>query len=230
MGKDERWSVWAPAWELAALSFRYPEPALVDAVASGEWADAAREIAASLGAELPAGFDEEARAAHEALASEGDAALKTEATRLFVGAPHAACSPYEGIRRSALSESKPLLFVNRYAMEVERFCKACGFGHPEGTNEPLDHVATECELLERLALAAAGESESGSLPDESPAADEGEGGGLPDEPPAAAYERFVREHAAVWFREFADALAATTTHPFYRAAAMYLESLALTLE
>lgn len=229
MDKDERWSVWAPAWELAALSFRYPELALIDAVASGEWADAAREIAASLGAEPPAGFDEEARAAREALASEGDAALKTEATRLFVGAPHAACSPYEGIRRSVLSESKPLLFVNRYAMEVERFCKACGFGHPEGTNEPLDHVATECELLERLALAAASESEGGSLPGQSPAAGESEVGGLQGESAAAAYERFAREHAGVWFREFADALAVTTTHPFYRAAAMYLEILTLAL-
>ena len=44
-----QWAVKASAWELAALSLKYPIATLVDAVASGEWADAAREITASLG-------------------------------------------------------------------------------------------------------------------------------------------------------------------------------------
>ena len=43
------WRVRAAAWELAALSFRYPGAELEDAVASGEWAEAAREIALALG-------------------------------------------------------------------------------------------------------------------------------------------------------------------------------------
>ena len=29
---------------------------------------------------------------------------------------------------------------------------ACGMGRPEGTNEPLDHIASELEFLEYLAL------------------------------------------------------------------------------
>ncbi len=212
--EKEQWAVRATAWELAALSLRYPEAALVDAVASGEWADAAREIVAAFGAALPGSFDVEAASARDAIAEVGDMPLKTESTRLFIGSPHAACSPYEGVRRSALTESKPLLFVSRYSMEVERFCKACGFARPKGTNEPLDHVATECELLERLALAAAnGDADQDALP----------GGSA-----VAAYDQFVSEHVNVWFREFADALAATTTHPFYRAAAMYLATLAET--
>ena len=49
-----------------------------------------------------------------------------------------------------------LLFVNPHSMEVERFMRGCGLGRPEGANEPLDHVATECELLEHLALRAVG--------------------------------------------------------------------------
>ena len=209
--ESERWAVRATAWELAALSLRYPETALVDAVASGEWAAAAREIVAALGAELPAEFDAIASAACKAIAQEGEDSLKTEATRLFIGAPHAACSPYEGVRRSTLTGSNPLLFVSRYAMGVERFCKACGFARPEGTNEPLDHIATECELLERLALAAA---------------DTGfDQAALPGGSAAAAYGQFMSEHAAVWFEEFADSLAVTTTHPFYRATAMYLGAL-----
>lgn len=50
------WATRATAWELAALSFRYPGPELEGAVASGEWAEAAREIAGALGLALPEGF------------------------------------------------------------------------------------------------------------------------------------------------------------------------------
>lgn len=209
--EKEQWAVRATAWELAALSLRYPEASLIDAVASGEWAAAVREIAVALGAELPDGFDAIASAACGTIAEGGEIPLKTEATRLFIGVPHAACSPYEGVFRSTLTGSRPLLFVSRYSMEVERFCKACGFAQPEGTNEPLDHVATECELLERLALAAVDAGFDQSL--------------LPGGSAAAAYGQFASERAGVWFREFADSLVATTTHPFYRAAAMYLSAL-----
>ncbi len=65
-------------------------------------------------------------------------------------------SPYEGVWRAADDGVQALLFVNPHSMEVERFMRSCGLGRPEGTNEPLDHVATECELLEHLALRAAG--------------------------------------------------------------------------
>ena len=42
------WQIRAAAWELAALSFRYPGSELAEAVASGEWAEAAEELAAVL--------------------------------------------------------------------------------------------------------------------------------------------------------------------------------------
>ncbi|MEI3231974.1 MAG: molecular chaperone TorD family protein [Gordonibacter pamelaeae] len=63
-----------------------------------------------------------------------------------MGAPEPAVSPYEGVWRAADDGVQALLFVNPHSMEVERFMRACGLGRPEGTNEPLDHVATECEL------------------------------------------------------------------------------------
>lgn len=95
---------------------------------------------------------------------------------------------------------QPLLFVNPRSMEVERFMRSCGLGRPEGTNEPLDHVATECELLERLALRAAGAPASGeAAPD---------GAGLPGGSPAAAYETFLSGHAQAWMPAFAERLAA----------------------
>ena len=139
------WRVRAAAWELAALSFRYPGEELEGAVASGEWAEAAREIASALGLALPEGFGAGAPAG----------GLRPEATRLLVGAPEPACSPYEGVWAAKADGVQPFLFVSPRSMEVERFMKACGLGRPEGANEPLDHVAAECELLSWLASPAA---------------------------------------------------------------------------
>ncbi|MDR3847126.1 molecular chaperone TorD family protein, partial [Eggerthella sp.] len=134
----------------------------------------------------------------------------------FVGAPEPACSPYEGVWAAEADGVQPLLFVNPRSMEVERFMRSCGLGRPEGTSEPLDHVATECELLERLALRAAGAPASEGAPD---------GAGLPGGSPAAAYETFLSGHAQAWMPAFAERLAAEARHPFYRAAAAYLGAL-----
>ena len=151
---SELWQVKATTWELLALSFRYPDEVLAGAVASGEWADAAGEVAGALGLSLPESFEADARAA---VGEELEAllhALRAEATHLFVGAPDPVCSPYEGVWRAADDGVQALLFVNPHSMDVERFMKSCGLGRPEGTNEPLDHVSTECELLEHLSLRA----------------------------------------------------------------------------
>ena len=205
MSRD--WQVIAAAWELAALSFRYPDDELAGAVGSGEWADAAREIADVLGLSLPEGFGAEASA-------DG---LRAEATRLFVGAPEPVVSPYEGVWRAADDGVQALLFVNPHSMAVERFVKSCGLGRPEGTNEPLDHVSAECELLEHLALRAAG----AAAPEGAPAEAD-----LPGGSPGAAYDAFLSEHARAWMPAFAARAASGSRHPFYRAAAAYLGALA----
>ena len=79
---DVDWGVRAAAWELAALSFRYPGAELAGAVASGEWAEAAREIAGALGLALPEGLGEglSGRSGPGDASAEG---LRPEATRLF---------------------------------------------------------------------------------------------------------------------------------------------------
>ena len=198
------WQARAAAWELAALSFRYPGAELAGAVASGEWAAAAREIAGALGLALPEGLGE----GRPGRSGPGDVlhALRPEATRLFVGAPEPAVSPYEGVWRAADDGVQALLFVNPHSMEVERFMRSCGLGRPEGTNEPLDHVATECELLEHLALRAAGAD-------------------LPGGSPEAAYGAFLEGHARTWMPRFAERVAAETRAPFYRDAATLLGAL-----
>ena len=154
------WQARAAMCELLALSFRYPEDkVLAEAIASGEWGEAADEIAGALGIDWTAAA---APGAAEAAAlpdpDDIQKELRPEATRLFVGAPEAACSPYEGVWRAKAEGVQPLLFVNPHSMAVERFCKACGLGRPEGTNEPLDAVWTELELLEYLALRAAADA------------------------------------------------------------------------
>ncbi len=156
----DMWQARAAMCELLALSFRYPEDkVLAEAIASGEWGEAADEIAGALGlAWSLAAAPGAAEAAALADPADIQQELRPEATRLFVGAPQAACSPYEGVWRATAEGVQPLLFVNPHSMAVERFCKACGLGRPEGTNEPLDAVWTELELLEYLALRAAADA------------------------------------------------------------------------
>ncbi|MBS6971996.1 MAG: molecular chaperone TorD family protein, partial [Eggerthella sp.] len=130
------WQIRAAAWELAALSLRYPGAELAGAAAGGEWDEAAGEILAALGlpAEVPAAAGDPAgppaaRAADAEAAAGADAllrALRPEATRLFVGAPEPACSPYEGVWAAEADGVQPLLFVNPRSMEVERFMRSCG--------------------------------------------------------------------------------------------------------
>ncbi len=204
----------ATACELLALSFRYPTAELAGAVASGEWADAAEEIAEGLGLALPAGFADEARANVGEDPGRLLRQLRAEATRLFVGAPEPAVSPYEGVWRAADEGVQALLFVNPHSMAVERFCKSCGLGRPEGTNEPLDHAATELELLQHLCMRAAGMVELA----EDAVAD----ADLPGGSPAAAHGRFLAEHALVWLPRFAEAVAERARLPYFRAAAALL--------
>lgn len=226
----DTWQARAALCELLALSFRYPDDMLVGAIASGEWGEAAEEIAGALGLAWPA--DGAPGAAEAAAVDDPDElkhALRAEATRLFVGAPEPLCSPYEGVWRAADDGVQALLFVNPHSMDVERFCKACGLGRPEGTNEPLDHVATEFELLEYLALRAAVDAaaEAGDPVED---ADEGEPGDvvasadLPGGSPAAAYDQFMDEHVRTWTPRFADKAAEDARLGFYPQAGSLLKA------
>lgn len=207
------WQVRTTAWELLSLSFAYPTHDVAAAVASEEWADAAQEIATALGLELAfgafEGMDIYVGAEEEALLHQ----LRTEATRLFVGAPSPVVSPYEGVWRAEDDGVQPLLFVNPHSMEVERFMKQCGLGRPEGTNEPLDHAGTECSLLEFLAGVEAGIM---ALPEGIDAAS------LPGGSAEAAYAKFLEDHAQTWMPRFAAKTADETREPFYCAVSALL--------
>lgn len=257
------WQVRAAAWELLALSLRYPDEVLAEAIASGEWESAAAEIAEALGigegeegdaldappapgpapasaspaptiasamrhadacgtADARGGVAPPARPAPDASGAAPPArpaspallrSLRVEATRLFVGAPEPAVSPYEGVARALAEGARPLLFVNPRSMDVERFVRSCGLGRPEGANEPLDHVAAECELLSYLASLAAGAPAPAGAPC---------GAALPGGSPQAAYAAFLDAHARRWMPAFAAAVRAEARAPFYGAAARLL--------
>lgn len=199
-------SIRATAYELLAFTFRYPGPELAEAAASGEWADAAREVAEALALELPEGWGEGLAGYGGRDAGELLHALRAEATRLFVGAPEPTVSPYEGVWRAADDGVQALLFVNPHSMEVERFMKSCGVGHPEGTNEPLDRADAELEFLQYLCMLEAGLAEAS------------EGVRVPGDGWAGARARFLEEHVLAWMPRFAGKTASESREPFYRAA------------
>lgn len=205
------WQMRATACELLSLAFSYPDERLAEAVAAGEFAEAAQEVFGSLGASVePATID--------GLRMQGDARhvlheLRREHTRMFIGVPDAVCDPYESVWDAKARGIKPLLFVSSKSLEVERFFKSCGLGRPEGTNEPLDHVATELEALEYLASIEAGFDVVQS--DMAPA-------DLPCGSAAAAYEEFFMAHVSAWSIDFANAAIEYSDLAFYGSAAELL--------
>ncbi len=86
-GCEPPWAQRAAAWELLAFTLRYPGSALADAVESGEWAEAACEVASALGLAADASGLAEARPAGGASGEAFAHDLRAEATRLVVGAP-----------------------------------------------------------------------------------------------------------------------------------------------
>lgn len=203
------WQARASACELLALSMRYPDAALADIVASGQWADAASEIWGTLDLELPDGW---ATGVEQASLQE----LRVEATRLFVGTPAPVCSPYEGFWRAGDDGVQPLMFVNPHSMEVQRFCKACGLGRSKGANEPLDHLATEFELLQYLASVEGGMAAScpGRMVSES----------LPGGSAQAAYDAFLSDHVRAFAPRMAALMKVESRSAFYRATACLIDS------
>lgn len=212
MNDFKRWQTQATAYELLAFAYRYPDASLATVVASGEWAEAAHEVVEVLGLNLPDSWETDLATYQDADPEELLHTLRAEATRLFVGAPHPAVSPFEGARRAADEGVQALLFVNPHSMDVERFMKSCGAGRPEGTNEPLDHIATELEFLQWLCMLEADMVEAP------------EGIDAPEDGWTSAHARFLEEHVRVWMPQFADAVVEQSREGFYRVAAKLLKA------
>lgn len=200
----ERWHVRASMCELLSMGFRCPDANLIAAVADGSFADAAKELAQSLS--LPLDICEGLTCKEDG--SEILHEFRREYTRMFIGSPEPLVDVYESVWDARAKGVRPLLFIGPKAMEVERFCKSCGLGMPDGVNEPLDHVAIELELLEYLASLCAGIA---ILPE---GFDEAM---FPGGSPAAAYGRFMTEHLSMWCSDFSESVIARARIPFYAA-------------
>lgn len=208
------WSLVATTCEFLAFSFRYPDREAAVPIAAGEWAEALCELRRAWGLPADPESDELMR-----LGAEGGVdvllhALRQEATRLFIGPPSPAASPYESVWDASAKHAAPLLFVSPSAVAVERFCAACGLGRPEGTNESLDHIASELELLQFLASVESGAVDAASCGVMAV--------GFPDGSPAAAFRLFFDEHLSKWACDFAQEVESASLHVFYRSAARFL--------
>jgi len=221
MNVETFWQARAVALELLSLSFRYPTPELADSIISGEWRAACIELEQAGCFLLPEGFAdvELALDADGVAVKDRDAfvrILRVEATRLFIGAPEPAVSPFEGVWRAVDDGVQPLLFANPHSIDVMQFLKSCGMGQPEGANEPLDHVATELEFMQYLAMLEAGIAS----PAESSVGVEDFPGGTA----AAAYEHFLESHPKIWLGRFAASVEEQARLSFYRIAAQVLSA------
>lgn len=154
---EQTWLNRAALYELLALGFLRPEPATIEALASGELAEAADEVLASLGAAA----DVRASVAGELSGYAGDDAeaayhdILRDYTRLLVGEREPAVTPFAGVRAAQERGQEGLLFVGRESMAVERFMRARGVAKDLSagqSNDPVDHVGTVCEFLKYLCL------------------------------------------------------------------------------
>lgn len=153
----ETWMHRASAFELLSLAFLLPSRPLAEAVASGEYAEAAGEVFG-----LAAPDDERVAEAvtHLVAAADGDVeatlhALRREHTRLLVGEKEPPLTPYAGIWRAQQQGQQGLLFVSEASLAIERFMARCGVAKNLAagqTNDPVDHIGTMAEFLQFLCL------------------------------------------------------------------------------
>lgn len=208
MSASEQWMNKAALYELLATSLAFTAEDLASALTTREYAEALQEIGALNG--LNPSFLEARAAELEPYAGRdaGDVfhALRKEHTRLFIGRKDPLASPYAGVWNAAMQGRQPLLMVNAESMAIERFMRRCGIGQPEGTNEPLDHIASLLEFLYYLCLVRAEAVQ----------------------PPAHAdirdqdYEVFFDAHVAAFSRALADSVVQESREPFFACAARML--------
>ncbi len=183
------------------MPFRYVPKEMVKALISGEYAEAYQEIG------LYNGLDTCVVTSRRSLlgvyeGSEEEALfrrLRKEYTRLYIGQEDPLVTPYAGVWASLEKGEKPLLMVGKESMAIERFMRKCGMGQPEGTNEPLDHIASLLEFLYYLCLVKAEAVKPASYAE------------IADDD----YETFFDEHFQPFAYAFANATLAATEEPLF---------------
>lgn len=205
---QDEWIILGALCEFISISLRLPTTELAEVLSSGEFIETIKEIGeqAGLGCIQLAHIDVLLAEYKGQNSEELFHSLRTEYTRLLVGTPVPVVSPYAGVWHAKDQGVEPLLFINPHTMEIERFMRKHGIGQAEGKNEPLDHIASEFEFLQYLALVNASAVEVCSVV----------------EIPEAAFSTFFFQYVSNWASKFANEVLATTKLGFYKAAAEIL--------
>lgn len=206
---EEKWMLRAVYFELMAKGFLPTAYSTAEALASGEFAEAAIEVARGLRIDLELASEELARyrgrdcdeAYHEVL---------REYTRLFVRVRKPLITPYAGVRDSQARGKQGLLFIGPETISIEKFMKRCGVAKDLSagqSNDPVDHIGTMCEFLQFLCLVNA----RAVAPVEG--ADVG----------SADFDVFMSEHFEPYATWCAERIRAVSDVPFYLAMAEMLD-------
>ena len=191
-GMGKTWESRAALYELLARTFLFTERDMASALVSGEYGEALLELLEvnGIGAGPWADLPGELERYREKDEDEVFHALRGEYTRLYLSPGSTPVVPYAGTWAALERGQKPLMFIGKESMAVERFMRKCGIARGGNSNDPLDHIGTMLEFLMHLCTLKAGIVR--------PA----EGFDLAE----GAYEAFYEEH----FIDFARALAAGT--------------------
>ncbi len=183
-----------------AAAFDYPDAPMLDAVRSGAFAAALKQLLEAVDPGLGGKVDW--GALRDAGGSDDD--LLAEYTRLFIaGNEGPACALEEGVH----------LRTSHDAMEESlRFYKFFGLSLPEDRQEQPDHLRTELEFLHYLTFQEAGA-----------AAGDADVAGV-----RRAQRDFIDRHPGAWVPLVRDKLADSGAMPFFvelaKALALYLEA------
>lgn len=207
---QEQWINKAALYELLAKTYLYTTKEIAEALVSGEYAEALEEIVELNAIDVDSGALLDQLAAYKEQASEGVFhELRKEYTRLYIGQTDPLVTPFGGCWDAIEKGQKPLLFVGKESMAVERFMRKCGVVQPEGTNEPLDHIASELEFMQFLCLVKA----KVAVP--------AEGAEIEEE----SFEEFYTEHFRWFAQKFAEATLKECRAPFFNVGAQVLMAL-----
>lgn len=201
MTKPVRWMSKAALYELLAKTYVFTTVETAKILVSGEYADAFGEIAQANNFDIVACG--KLRASLDSYAGQDENlvfhSVRKEYTRLYIGRKDPLVTPYAGVWASLEKGEKPLLMVGKESMAIERFMRKCGMGQPEGTNEPLDHIASLLEFLYFLCLVKAEAVKPASYAE------------IADDD----YETFFDEHFQPFAHAFANATLAATEEPLF---------------
>ena len=202
------WESKAALYELLAKSFLFTQLEIVEALVSGEYSEALIELLEINGLQAECAGVEIDRLDNYKGASSDEVlhTLRREYTRLYIGTRSPIIFPYAGAWYAEKKGQKPLLFVGKESMAIERFMRACGIVQAEGTNEPLDHIGSMLEFLMHLCMLKKGLVQP---PD-----------GI--EIPENAYEDFYEKHFSEFSQEFAAKTIDLNKEDFFVVAAQVL--------